>query len=366
MTAPEAAAGRIDELLRSHPGPVTEELTRNLVEFYGAGLARIAALLGPERVRELCADPLVESLLLVHDLHPVPAGERIRLALTRAGRPPANVDIDGDAVRVWPAAGGCGVAREIEAVVRRVAPEMSSVVVEGPPPPLLQVGLRPGLARPPAMSGGFRPAGAPSEVRPPAGARCEICGADLGDRHAHLAELDERSLRCVCRPCGLLFAPAGAGGGRLRAVPERYLTDPAHPIAAADWDLLQIPAMPAFLFENGELGRVIACYPSPAGATESLLDLDGWTRLRETYPLLREPAADVEAVYVTRPDAGLEAYLVPIDACFSLVGRIRLNWRGPDGGATVRAALAAFRRDLQARSRPITPTMDPTPVVAGH
>jgi hypothetical protein len=409
MTAPEAAAGRIDELLRSHPGPVTEELTRNLVEFYGAGLARIAALLGPERVRELCADPLVESLLLVHDLHPVPAGERIRLALTRAGRPPAKVDIDGDAVRVWPAAGGCGVAPEIEAVVRRVAPEMSSVVVEGPPPPLLQVGLRPGLARPPAMSGGFRPAGAPSEVRLPAvirpagsagapsevrpagpvrlpqaapsevrpaalvrlpqaaaGARCEMCGADLGDRHAHLAELDERSLRCVCRPCGLLFAPAGAGGGRLRAVPERYLTDPAHPIAAADWDLLQIPAMPAFLFENGELGRVIACYPSPAGATESLLDLDGWTRLRETYPLLRVPAADVEAVYVTRADAGLEAYLVPIDACFSLVGRIRLNWRGPDGGATVRAALAAFRRDLQARSRPITPTMDPTPVVAGH
>jgi hypothetical protein len=139
-------------------------------------------------------------------------------------------------------------------------------------------------------------------------ARCEMCGAVLG-RHAHVAALAERELRCVCRPCGLLFTPDGAGAGRIRTVPERYLIDPAHPVSGADWDLLQIPAMPVFLFDNSELGRVVACYPSPAGATESLLDLGEWARLRLAYPLLREPAADVEAVFVTRSSAGLETYL---------------------------------------------------------
>jgi hypothetical protein len=184
---------------------------------------------------------------------------------------------------------------------------------------------------------------------PPA-QRCEMCGAELG-RHGHVVALDERALRCVCRPCALLFTPAGAGGGRIRTVPERYLTDPAHRVTDEDWDLLQIPAMPVFLFINSDLGRVVACYPSPAGATESLLDLDEWTRLRQAYPLLREPAADVEAVYVAHSDAGRETYLVPIDACFAVVGMVRLHWRGPDGGATVRRAMAEFLADLRARSR---------------
>jgi Family of unknown function (DUF5947) len=140
----------------------------------------------------------------------------------------------------------------------------------------------------------------------------------------------------------------GAAGGRIRAVPERYLSDPARPIAEPDWDLLQIPVTTAFLFHNSDLDRVVACYPSPAGATESLLDLAGWDRLRQAYPLLRVPAPDVEAVYVTGP----EAYVIPIDACFALSGAVRLRWRGFDGGDEVRQTLAAFRADLRRRSRP--------------
>jgi hypothetical protein len=167
--------------------------------------------------------------------------------------------------------------------------------------------------------------------------------------------LDDRALRCVCRPCGLLFEPVGAGGGRIRAVPERYLTDPAHPLADHDWDLLDIPSMPVFLFVNSDLDRVVACYPSPAGTTESTLDLDEWRRLLPRYPLLRMPAPDTEAVYVTRGDGGLEAYLVPIDACFTLSGQVRLHWRGPDGGATVREAMTAFVHGLRAQSRPLPP-----------
>jgi Fe-S cluster biogenesis protein NfuA len=164
----ETAAQRIDELLaelRSGPTPrvaeVAEELTRCLVQLYGAGLTKIAAMLGPERVTELCADPLVESLLLVHDLHPVDPDTRIRSALQRAG--PATGDVEhlgideaGIAhVRLSAAGRGCGSSRQavvadIEAVVRQAAPEAVDVVVEIPaaPPPLLQVSMRPGIGRP--------------------------------------------------------------------------------------------------------------------------------------------------------------------------------------------------------------------------
>jgi len=206
-----------------------------------------------------------------------------------------------------------------------------------------------GRAAGPAVPG---PAAAPAA---PTGARCELCGAVLGARHGHVVGLDQRSLRCACRPCYLLFTREGAATGRFRAVPERYVSDPAHRLTDADWDELQIPVTTAFFFTNSELDRVVACYPSPAGATECLLDLDSWERLRRTHPLLAEAAPDVEAVYVTRTDAGLEAFLVPIDACYALVGQVRLHWRGFDGGEPVRRAMAGFVDDLRARSRPLRP-----------
>jgi hypothetical protein len=176
-----------------------------------------------------------------------------------------------------------------------------------------------------------------------------MCAVAIGDRHGHVVALDDRSLRCACRPCYLLFDRPGAGGGRFRAVPERYLSDPAHPLTDRDWDALEIPVTTAFFFVNSDLGRVIGCYPSPAGATECLLDLDGWAGLRRTHPLLRAPVPDVEAVYVT----DREAFLVPIDACYALVGEVRLHWRGFDGGERVRRIVRGFTADLRARSCPL-------------
>jgi uncharacterized protein DUF5947 len=171
------------------------------------------------------------------------------------------------------------------------------------------------------------PAAAPAP--PPAVVeRCGLCGADLGGRHGHVVALDDRALRCTCRPCYLLFTPAGAAGGRIRAVPERYLTDPERPIADSDWDRLQIPVTTAFF------------------------DLAGWERLRQSYPLLCRPEPDVEAIYATSAGPAIEAYLVPIDACFALAGAVRLRWQGIDGGPDVRQALAEFRDDLRRRSRP--------------
>ncbi len=57
--------------------------------------------------------------------------------------------------------------------------------------------------------------------RPPvqqAEERCEFCAADIGERHGHVADIADHRLLCVCRPCYLLFAPAGR---RRRALPRR-------------------------------------------------------------------------------------------------------------------------------------------------
>jgi Family of unknown function (DUF5947) len=183
--------------------------------------------------------------------------------------------------------------------------------------------------------------------------RCEMCGVVLDDRHGHVVELEKRSLACTCRACYLLFTRDGAAGGRYRAVPDRYLHDPTHRLSDADWDDLQIPVATAFFFTNTALGRVVACYPSPAGATECLLDLAAWQRLTTTHPLLAAVEPDVEALFVTRAGDGPEAYLIPIDACYALVGVVRLHWTGLDGGDEVRRALASFTTDLRARSRPM-------------
>ena len=157
MTGPDAAevaADRVDGLLAQlsaadpRAAAAAEELTRCLVQLYGAGQARIVDMIGTERSTDLCADPLVESLLLVHDLHPLDADTRIRRAL---GTYPGELEYRGiDAagvVRLRLTGGGCGSARRtaaqrIEAIIRQAAPEVTGIEVDNAPP-LLQVSRRP-------------------------------------------------------------------------------------------------------------------------------------------------------------------------------------------------------------------------------
>ena len=200
--------------------------------------------------------------------------------------------------------------------------------------------------------------------------RCELCGVPIAHEHSHLVERESRRLVCACRPCYLVFLPKGAGGGRFRCVPERYLHDPAFDLTPAQWDDLQIPVGMAFFFYNSDLGRSVAFYPGPAGATESLLPLDSWEAMREANPLFASIENDVEALLVRRsgcperltpplsgghpPTPGtFECYLVPIDACYELVGLVRVNWKGFDGGEEAKTAIAGFFDRLRQRSRPV-------------
>jgi hypothetical protein len=180
--------------------------------------------------------------------------------------------------------------------------------------------------------------------------RCQLCAAPLDEAHAHLVRLDTRALLCACPPCRLLFGQKGAGGGKYRAVPRRYLHQPVQ-ISPADWEALQIPVRMAFLFRNSSLGRMVAFYPSPAGATESLLALEAWNEVEARSPALETMEPDVEALLVRGDPHGerLETFLVPIDTCYELTGRVRRLWRGFDGGDEAREELARFFADLRAR-----------------
>ena len=46
-----------------------------------------------------------------------------------------------------------------------------------------------------------------------------------------------------------------------------------------------------------------------------------------------------------------ECFLVPIDACYELVGHLRVLWKGFDGGTEAHAAIDAFFDELSRRAR---------------
>jgi hypothetical protein len=198
-----------------------------------------------------------------------------------------------------------------------------------------------------------------SETRPEpqAGERCDMCTAPIADEHPHVVDVQSRSLMCTCRPCYLLFTDLQADL-RYRAVPDRYLSFPGFRLEQTDWDDLQIPVGLVFLFRNSVQERVVAFYPSPAGATESELPLDAWQRVLNACPGLDTLVPDVEAVLIRGldrdgPDVdGFACHIVPIDACYELVGRMRQTWRGFDGGQEARAAMAEFFDTVRSRSRP--------------
>nr|WP_235032358.1 DUF5947 family protein [Actinacidiphila yanglinensis] len=192
--------------------------------------------------------------------------------------------------------------------------------------------------------------------------RCELCGVEVAPgAHRHLVDTEKRALACACVPCALLFESRGAAGGRFRTVPDRYLTDPEHVWDDGVWERLQIPVGVAFFFRNAALDRLVAQYPSPAGATESELDPETWQGVLGGSRLAQVLEPDVEALLVRRVDGRCVCFLVPIDVCYELVGRMRLHWQGFDGGAQAREDLDRFFAEVARRARPVPEDARPEP-----
>jgi hypothetical protein len=197
--------------------------------------------------------------------------------------------------------------------------------------------------------------------------RCDMCAAPVAPEHTHVVDLQSRALMCSCRPCYLLFADEHANL-HYRSVPDRYLSFAGTALDERSWDELQIPVGLAFLFRNSQQGRMVAFYPGPAGATESELPLAAWERIVAQNPQLAVLRADVEALLVRRTGGPAGAgddetdgtcHLVPIDACYELVGQLRTMWRGFDGGREAHEAMDAFFARVRASSRPAPPVSAP-------
>jgi hypothetical protein len=187
--------------------------------------------------------------------------------------------------------------------------------------------------------------------------RCELCSATLTHEHPHLIELSTRKILCSCGACALLFD--GGGSHKYKRVGRRIqLLDSFH-ISDAQWDALLIPINMAFFFLSSAENRVVALYPSPAGAVESLLSLQAWNDIVQENPSLRSMEADVEALVVNRLGNGRgpvrsECFLAPIDECYKLVGLIRAHWRGLSGGSEAWQEITRFFNELRERAQVVS------------
>jgi hypothetical protein len=185
--------------------------------------------------------------------------------------------------------------------------------------------------------------------------RCELCSTGLRPDHAHLVELGRRKLLCTCDACAILFSGQGV---KFKRVPRQVRILSEFHLGDSEWNGLMVPINMAFFFRSSLENRVIALYPSPAGATESLLSLESWNEIVERNPILNEMESDVEGLLVNRlgPVRGYPApeyYLVPIDECYKLVGLIRMHWKGLSGGTEVWLKLSDFFADLKNRSEKV-------------
>jgi hypothetical protein len=189
--------------------------------------------------------------------------------------------------------------------------------------------------------------------RPSSVESCEMCSKELAVSHQHLLEPVSRKLICACDACSILFSSQGQT--KYKRVPRRvrFLTDLQ--MTDSQWDGLMMPINMAFFFKSTPQKRVIALYPSPAGATESLLSFDTWEEIELENPVLLEMESDVEALLVNRIGhargfSSPEYYVAPIDECFKLVGLIRSTWRGLSGGTEVWREIGQFFSDLKTKS----------------
>jgi hypothetical protein len=181
--------------------------------------------------------------------------------------------------------------------------------------------------------------------------RCDLCSAPLAPHpaHEHLLEPGARNMLCACTPCALLFPPEAEK--RFRRVPRRLWLLRGFAMSDEQWEGLAIPVNMAFLHTSSPSGSVHAYYPSPAGATESLLTLDGWAELVAANPLLAGMEPDVEALLINRVGEQRDAFLAPIDRCYELVGLIRVSWRGLSGGTEAWARIGRFFETLREQAR---------------
>lgn len=193
--------------------------------------------------------------------------------------------------------------------------------------------------------------------RPADAEQCEFCSTALLLEHRHLVEIGSGKIICACDPCALRFENVI---GRWKLIPRdaRRLTQ--FQMADADWEALALPINLAFFVQSTPHKKIVAIYPSPAGATISHLPLAAWEALAQANSCLADMQPDVEALLVNRLGAARDYWIAPIDRCFELAGLVRVHWRGLSGGEKVWQEIAGFLETLSPGTvdkieRPVVP-----------
>jgi hypothetical protein len=179
--------------------------------------------------------------------------------------------------------------------------------------------------------------------------KCEFCGVGLEPEHRHLLEVAKHRIVCTCSACAFRFQDVV--GGRFKLIPREIRHLPEFDQTDSEWENLALPINLAFFFYSTPQQKMNAMYPSPAGATESLLPLTAWASLVERNSLLATMEPDVEALLVNRVGDKREHYILPIDLCFELIGLIRVHWRGFSGGDKVWEEVEKFFSKLKENAR---------------
>jgi hypothetical protein len=187
---------------------------------------------------------------------------------------------------------------------------------------------------------------------------CEFCRVVIPPVHRHLLKTANREIICACDPCALRFQDVV--GGKYRLIPRDAQALPNFQLSDAQWDSLALPINLTFFYRDSAAGKMVAMYPSPAGATESLLPARNWQDFAATNPAVAAMQPDVEALLINRIGEAREYFLVPIDLCYELVGLIRMHWRGLSGGEKVWREIETFFAKLREQSGSSEPSAKET------
>jgi hypothetical protein len=332
--------GEIDGLGDERVAASARALVGAVLEWHGRGLARaieVAEARGAQGrawVAELARDPHVGSLLALHGLHPMPIDARARAAVEDVAADLRALDASAEiveageqAVRARVVAPPALVARTkaiVDEAIRARLPDVEAVVVEAPE----------------AQGESLVPVERLRARRTREHDACEGCGVAIDGAHEHLVDPSARALRCACRACAV------AAAAPWKRVPPR-----AERLAAFDWSdeawaRLAIPIGLAFFQRVDGPSRVVALYPSPAGAVEAAIAPEAWDDVVRANPRLADLAPDVEALLVRRLGHVRAYYRVSIDRAYALAGVIRRTWRGLAGGEEASRAIAAYFDEL--------------------
>jgi Fe-S cluster biogenesis protein NfuA/nitrite reductase/ring-hydroxylating ferredoxin subunit len=170
----EVLLGDLRSMASPEVGGKVEEVIGLLVELYGAGLERILEVVNEDAdtagplLKRFTDDKFIESLLVLHGIHPVDVDTRIEAALDQArpylGSHAGGVEylgVDDDGVAHLKLEGSCHgcpsstvtVKLTLEQAIAEAAPEVIRVQVEGvaeaptgPSPSLIQIQTRPGAS----------------------------------------------------------------------------------------------------------------------------------------------------------------------------------------------------------------------------